>query len=140
MGPDHQGCRNHHSRVMAALTACSGSAIHSASSRGGIRVNETLDVDFFPEERCLQVIAELSVWTSVDDCLAAARIVEGRCLPDDSPSEKLIIPFLDDDTYEAVLLAFLVFLVTSFRVPGSKVRIASLLDSRISPETSARLE
>ena len=103
-------------------------------------MNAIVDVDFFPEERCLQVTAELSVWTSVDDCLAAARIVEGRCLPDDSPSEQLIIPFPDDDAYEAVLLMFLAFLVRSFRVPASKVRIASLLDSRISPETSARLE
>ena len=56
----------------------------SAHHRGkGIQVNAIVDVDFFPEERCLQVTAELSVWTSVDDCLAAARIVEGRCLPDD---------------------------------------------------------
>jgi hypothetical protein len=102
--------------------------------------NEALDVDLFPEERCLEIIAELSFWTSVDDCLTAARIVEGRCLPNDSPSEKWIIPFLDDDIYQAVLLTFLTFLVRSYRVPGSKVRLASLLDSRISPETSALLE
>ena len=37
--------------------------------------------ELFPSEACTGILGELSVWTSVDDCLAAARFIEGRPAP-----------------------------------------------------------
>jgi len=95
--------------------------------------------DYFPESDCLSVIGELAVWASVDDCLAAARFIEQRSMPDDTPSDALLLPFPNDDGYEVVFLQCLAWLAESFRVPESKVKLAMLLDRKITPETSMAL-
>lgn len=91
--------------------------------------------DCFPENECLAVIAELSVWTSVGDCLTAARWIEGRSRAEDGLSRTLVIPYPDDSQYEAVLVQCLDWLIRTFRVPKMKIRIASLMDPEIVPST-----
>lgn len=91
--------------------------------------------DLFPEARCLSVFSELSAWTSVGDCLAAARFLEGRFLPDDKPAIQLIVPFPDEGAYEAVFIRFMDWLIRSFLVPASKVQLAALLDQVASAAT-----
>ena len=58
----------------------------------------------FPDDQCLKIVAELSVWTSVDHCLAAARWIEQRPQAEDQPSGRLVVPYPDDDGYEAVFV------------------------------------
>lgn len=93
----------------------------------------------FPEDECLEVVSELSSWTSVDDCLVAARWIEKRSLAEDAPSESLVVPFLDDQEFEVVLVQCLEWLIRSYRVPASKVRLAALVDREITPETRTEL-
>jgi len=93
----------------------------------------------FPENACLATIAELSVWTSVGDCLIAARWIEERSSPGDAPSDRLIIPYPDDQEFEVVFTQCLHWLIQSFRAPPSKVRLAALLDRHIAPQTCAAL-
>jgi hypothetical protein len=93
----------------------------------------------FPEDECLKVVAELSIWTSVDDCLAAARWLEERSLPEDTLSEKLVVPYPDDPEFEVVFVQCIQWLIRSFRVPESKVQLAALLDRKITPQTCTTL-
>jgi len=102
-------------------------------------MSEDREDDPFPESKCLEIFAELSVWTSVDDCLAAARAIEGRSSPEDMLSAELIIPYPDDDGFETVLLKGFEWLIQRFRVPASKIRLASYLDPEIAPDTCAAL-
>jgi hypothetical protein len=95
--------------------------------------------DLFPEDACLEISAELSVWTSIDDCLAAARFLEGRTQPTDTLSRQLIVPFLDDQDFETVFVQCLDWLIRSYRVPPMHVRLAALLDRDIAPETCTML-
>src|SRR5690349_18126491 len=94
---------------------------------------------YFPDDDCIKVVAELSVWTSVADCLCAARFIERRPRSDDTQSEILVIPFRDDDAYEKIFVHCLAWLIRSYRTPSSKVRLAALLDPKIAPQTCETL-
>lgn len=77
-----------------------------------------------PDHAASAVIAELSVWTSVHDCFAAARSIERRSLPGDTPSSQLILSYDDGDAYEALCIHCLGWLMKGFRAPPSKIRLA----------------
>ena len=65
-----------------------------------------------PVDECIASLAELSIWTIVSHCLAAARMVENRVLPGDEPESVLVLPFVDCDGYQP---AFLDLLEQGFR-------------------------
>jgi hypothetical protein len=93
----------------------------------------------FPNEDCRRIISELSVWTSVEDCLAAARFLEERSIPEDSLSFRLIVPFPDADEYQQVLVQCMEWFIKSFAVPSTKVRLAAIIDPKISVATRKTL-
>jgi hypothetical protein len=90
---------------------------------------------YFPGQHCESLFSELSLWTSVEDCLAAARYIENRALPGDLVDSRLVIPFVDDETFEAVPSRFLQWLIASYRPPETKIKIAKLIDPAIKNET-----
>ncbi len=83
--------------------------------------------------------AELSVWTSVSDCLVAARWLEGRSIEGDVPESRLIVPFVDSDEFQSVFLKGITWMIGSYRVPPSKVKLAGLVDPHISAATRTTL-
>lgn len=48
--------------------------------------------ELFPEARSVEILGELSAWTSVADVMVAARIIEARTVPGDQPESLLIMP------------------------------------------------
>lgn len=99
----------------------------------------SVDADAFPEDDCRRILSELSVWTSVDDCLAAARWLENRSEPEDSVSPALVVPYPDEERFETVFIHCLNFLIKGFQTPPIKVRLATLVDPQISSRTSDKL-
>ena len=95
--------------------------------------------ELFPEEACTRIFAEMSVWISVDDCLAAARFIERRPSPTDDPSRKLIIPFPDNDEFQTIFIQCLRWFIPGCRVPPAKVRLATLIDRAITAETATAI-
>ncbi len=90
---------------------------------------------YFLDDLCKNRFSELSMWTSVLDCLSAARYLEGRPEPEDRFDRQLIVPFIDNDTFEAVCLKCLAWLVPTFRVPESKIHMATLIDPKVKNST-----
>lgn len=95
--------------------------------------------ELFPPETSALVFAELGVWTSLSDCLAAARFIECRPEPDDSPSARLVIPFPDSDEVQTILIQCLQWLIAGYSVPPAKVRLAMALDPAIREETASKI-
>ncbi|WP_263351352.1 hypothetical protein [Acidicapsa acidisoli] len=96
---------------------------------------ERSEEEYFPIDHCERLFSELSLWTSVQDCLAAARCLEKRPTRDDVFSPKLIVPFLDSDLFQAVLSKCIGWLIPTYRVPEAKIRISALQAPEIKEST-----
>jgi hypothetical protein len=90
---------------------------------------------YFPPKHCIECFAELSTWTSVEDCLAAARNIEGRALQTDVFDGRLITPFIDSDVFQAVYVKCLEWMIESYSPPAPKIRLARLIDPSITDQT-----
>ena len=95
--------------------------------------------DLFPDADCQRILSQLSFWTNVDDCLAAARFLEDRSLPEDSLSYNLVMPYVDSDQFEGVFKECLHHFIKGFEVPPMKIRLAALIDPRITQATRQKL-
>ena len=65
---------------------------------------DTLEKRFFPDARCIAVLAELNAWTPVNAILKSARHLEGRRLPEDDLDSRLIMPMEHGHLFEAVFM------------------------------------
>ena len=90
---------------------------------------------YFPDDHCERCFAEFSIWTSVQDCLGAARYLERRPEPGDVFDRRLIVPFLDSDAFQGVAIKCFAWLISAYRVPESKIHMATLMDPRIQNPT-----
>lgn len=93
----------------------------------------------FPKDRCIQVVAELNAWTSVQAILAAARHIEDRGLPGDQVQSGLIMPMPHGEVFEWIFLRIIPWLEAAWRVPLAKIEIARTLDPEIHDATTERL-
>ncbi|WP_427913946.1 hypothetical protein ACPWT1_03020 [Ramlibacter sp. MMS24-I3-19] len=95
----------------------------------------------FPRALCAATLGELAAWTSVADLLAAARILEGRTLPEDQPSDTLCMPLEHDEgAFRDIFAILLGYLIEGYSVPQQKISVARMLDRQVSPSTAAQLE
>lgn len=91
--------------------------------------------EYFPEEQCINRFSELSLWTTLEGCLAAARYLENRTIEEDCLEERLIIQSICGAKFETVLIQCFQWLIASYRVPLTKLKLAKLIDSSIKDET-----
>ena len=90
---------------------------------------------YFPEEHCRSCFSELSLWTSVGDCLAAARFIEKRPLKRDNFDSRLVTPFIDDEGFHLVFTQCMDWLISTYQAPETKLKLAHLMDPSIKPKT-----
>ncbi|MDV5825352.1 hypothetical protein [Sphingobium naphthae] len=100
---------------------------------------DTLEKRFFPDARCIAVLAELNAWTPVNAILKSARHLEGRRLPEDDLDSRLIMPMEHGHLFEAVFMRTIQWLVESYRLPEAKLLLAREIDPAISDTTASRL-
>src|ERR1700733_12363859 len=90
---------------------------------------------YFPSNHCERCFAEFCIWTSVQDCLAAARYLQGCPESGDTFDRRLIVPFLDSNAFQAVCIKCFAWLIPAFRVPESKIQMATQMAPKIENST-----
>ena len=93
-----------------------------------------------PRAACVDALAELSAWTSVQSIGAAARMLEQRALPGDEPAPSLLMPFDDLLNFKEIFGQLLDWFIEGYRVPLAKVSLARALDSAIQDGTATAFE
>jgi hypothetical protein len=95
----------------------------------------------FPEARSVEILGELSAWTSVADVMVAARILEARTVPGDQPDSMLLMNLEHaEPEFEQIFAILLGYLMNGYVVPSTKVAVCRALDPQITEETGTALK
>ena len=95
----------------------------------------------FPEARSVEILGELSAWTSVADVMVAAHILEARTVPGDQPESMLLMTLEHADLeFEQIFAILLGYLMNGYVVPSAKVAVCRVLDPQITEETGTALK
>ena len=96
--------------------------------------------ELFPEARSVEILGELSAWTSVADVMVAARIIEARTVPGDQPESVLIMPLEHlEPPFAEIFVNLLGYFINGYQVPSQKVLLSRALDPEITEATAAAL-
>lgn len=94
----------------------------------------------FPEARSVEILGELSAWTSVADVMVAARILEARTIPSDQPESMLLMTLEHaEPEFEQIFTILLGHLMNGYVVPSAKVAVCRALDPQITEATGTAL-
>ncbi len=97
--------------------------------------------ELFPSAKSAEILGELSAWTSVADIMVAARILEGRTVSGDQPSNMLMMPLEHaEPIFEQVFAILLGYFIGGYVVPFQKVSICRALDPQVTEATAFALQ
>lgn len=95
----------------------------------------------FPKARSVEILGELSAWTSVADVMVAARILDSRTVPGDQPESMLLMTLEHaEPEFEQLFAILLGYLMNGYVVPSAKVAVCRALDPQITEETGTALK
>ncbi len=107
---------------------------------GSVAPKQSYDFDaLFPADFCRATLAELNAWTTVADVAAAARCLADAPKPSDCFDRRLILPFPDDDAFEAVVIKAIAWFIDAFRTPTAKISLAALEELALTAERACEL-
>lgn len=97
--------------------------------------------ELFPSAKSAEILGELSAWTSVDDIMVAAHILEGRSVSGDQPTNVLVMPLEHaEPAFEQIFTILLGYLICGYMVPSQKVSVCRALDPQITEATAFALQ